>query len=94
MPVPNLSKRDYPVGPYRDKRVIDISSDDYENDNGFTCQVATAGNITYRTLHGEADQTESGLAVGDVVAGPGGVPVVLVAVRASSTVTSIVVGII
>ena len=94
MPIPDLSIRDYPVGPYRDKRVIDISSDDYVNDAGFTCQVANAGNLTYLTLHGETDQTESGLAVGDVISGPGGVPVVLRAVRATSTVTNIVVGII
>ena len=94
MPVPDLSIRDYPVGPYRDKRVIDISSDDYENAAGFTCQVATAGNLTYLTLHGESDQAESGLSAGEVIAGPGGVPVVLRAVRSSSTVTRIVVGII
>ena len=92
MPIPNISKRDLPVGPYRDKRTVAIGSDDFTLEFGFTCQVASTGNLTYRTLEGEADQTESSLAVGDTITGPGGIPVLLRAVRGSSTVTSIVIG--
>lgn len=93
MPAPNLSIIDTPLGPYRDKRIIDISAADFVHEEGFTCQVATAGDLAYRTLHGAADLTEKALAIGDTVAGPGGIPVILRAVRTSSTVTSIVVGI-
>lgn len=82
-----------PIGPYRDKRVVAIGADDFTLDTGFTCQAAAAGDISYRTLFGEEDQTEAGLAVGDTIAGPGGIPVVLRTVRGSSTVASIVIGI-
>ena len=94
MAAPDLSLHDLPIGPYRDKRTIDISADDYERAGGFTCQAATAGSLTYRTLHGRADQTEANLAIGDTITGPGGIPVVLSAVRSSSTVTSVVIGIV
>ena len=92
MPPPDLSKLDSPIGPLRDKRVIDITSNDYVNERGFICQVSAAGNLTYRTLEGQADQTENGLEVGATV-NVGGIPVIMQAVRASSTVTGIVVGI-
>ena len=84
--------RDQAVGPYRDKRTIPIASDDFVRGAGFTCQAGSAGSITYRTVAGETDQTESGLSAGDTIVGPGGIPVLLEAVRGSSTVTSIVVG--
>ena len=93
------ASRDYseyagPLGPYRDKRVVDLSGgQSYENERGFTCQVSSAGAITYRTLFGDEDQTEAGLAAGASIVGPGGVPVVLRAVRSTSTVTGIVIGI-
>ena len=93
MPAPDLRKRDYPLGPYRDKRTVAISTDDFILESGFTCQVGSDGNITYRTLHGAEDQTESSLDAGDSIVGPGGVPVALQAVRGTSTVTSIVIGI-
>lgn len=80
-----------PVGPLRDKLTVDISSSDYVEDRGFVCQAATAGDLTYRTHQGEQDQTEAGLDAGDAVE-VAGVPVALRAVRSSSTVTSIVVG--
>lgn len=92
------ASRDYsdyagPVGPYRDKKSVAIGADDFELETGFTCQVSTAGSITYRTLFGDADQTEAGLQAGASIVGPGGVPVLLKAVRGSSTVTGIVIGI-
>ena len=90
MPAPNLRILDSPLGPLRDKFTITIGTDDYELPDGFLCQVAAAGDLIYRTLEGLADQTET-LAIGDVVS-VGNVPVVLVAVRGTSTVTSIVVG--
>ena len=83
-----------PPGPYRDKRTVTIGTDDFEVHGGFTCQAGSAGNITYRTLFGSEDQTETGLSAGDSIVGPGGVPVLLSAVRGSSTVTSIVIGLI
>ena len=93
MPSPDLSKRDNPLGPLRDKFVQDVSTDDYVREEGFICQVAAAGSLTYRTLEGDADQTENGLAVGDTI-NVGGIPVALQLVRSSSTVTSIVVGVV
>ena len=81
-----------PLGPLRDKVTIDISTDDYVRETGFICQVATAGDLDYRTLNGDSDLNETGLAVGDSV-NVAGIPVILQAVRSTSTVTSIVVGI-
>ena len=88
---PNPSQLDSPLGPLRDKRTVAIATDDYEDAEGFLCQVGSAGSITYRTLSGETDQTETGLTAGDIV-NACGIPVLLVAVRGSSSVTSIVVG--
>ena len=93
MPIPDLSRRDYPVGPYRDKQIITITTADFVRESGFTCQAAAAGSITYRTLEGQSDLTET-VAVGDTISGPGGVPVILQAVRGSSAVKQFVVGVI
>ncbi|MCY4318378.1 MAG: hypothetical protein OXE76_04140 [Alphaproteobacteria bacterium] len=83
----------HPVGPYRDARTVAVGgAEDFVLDSGFTCQVETAGDLVYRTLLGTEDQTVRGLAVGDTITGPGGIPVVLRAIRASSTVTSVVIG--
>lgn len=82
-----------PLGPYRDKRVVAIAADDFELESGFTCQVSSAGDITYRTLFGDVDLTENGLAAGDTIVGPGGVPVMIRVVRGSSSITGIVIGI-
>ena len=90
MGTPNLSKLDSPLGPLRDKFTETIGAADYELESGFICQAATAGSLIYRTLEGSADQTET-VAVGAVI-GVGNVPVVLRAVRGTSSVTSIVVG--
>ena len=88
----NINRSSLPLGPLRDKQVIDISSDDYINPRGFICQAVTAGDLTYRTLGGDVDQTESGLAIGDII-NAGGIPVLLQSVLSTSTVTSIVIGI-
>ena len=93
MSSPNLNQYHEPAGPLRDKRTVSISSDDFVHESGFICQVAGAGNLIYRTLNGETDQTEAGLSAGDSI-NVAGVPVILQAVRSSSTVTSIVIGII
>ena len=92
--IPDVSRTiDTPVGPLRDKYkyVQSVGANDVEIPGGFICQVATVGNITYRTLGGIADQTESGLSVGDTI-NVGGHAVLLQVVRGSSTVTSIIVG--
>lgn len=79
-----------PLGPLRDKRVVDISAADHVDKGGFVCQVAAPGDLTYRTVGGEADQTDTLEAGGTVQLG--GVMVLLEAVRASATIGSIVVG--
>lgn len=80
-----------PIGPLRDRRDVDISSEDYVDDGGFLCEVVDAGDLTYRTFSGAADRTEAGLSAGDAIE-VAGVPVVLRAARSSSTVTRIIVG--
>ena len=94
MAAPDLRQLDTAIGPYRDKRVVAIGSDDFEQPTGFTCQVATAGDLTYETLHGAAEITKTGLSAGDTITGPGGIPVVLRKISGSSTVTSVVIGIV
>lgn len=79
------------IGPLKDKAVVDISANDFVDSRGFLVVAATTGDLTYRTLAGSVDQTETGLAIGDLV-NVGGFPVVCRAVRTASTVTSIVVG--
>lgn len=79
-----------PLGPLRDKRIVDISAADHVDGSGFVCQVAAAGDLTYRTAAGSADQTET-MAAGDTV-NVGGIMVVLSAVRASAAIRSIAVG--
>ena len=89
--IPDISRIDTPVGPLRDKFTETIAADDYVLPQGFLCQVGSAGNITYRTISGDVDQTEDGLTAGDII-GVGNHPVLLRAVRGSSTITSIIVG--
>ena len=91
MPSPNLSRLDQPLGPLRDKFTQDISSEDYERKEGFLCQAAAAGSLTYRTLHGIADQTET-VALGDVIS-LGSIPITLRAVRTGG-IASVVVGLV
>ena len=80
-----------PIGPLRDKRAVTIGTDDFELPSGFICQVGSVGDITYRALFGENDQTETGLTAGTVI-GIENHPVLLSVVRGSSTVTSIIIG--
>lgn len=79
-----------PLGPLRDKRVVDISAADHVDEGGFVCQVAAAGDLTYRAIAGEADQTDT-LKAGDTV-NVGGVMVALSAVRASAAIGSVIIG--
>ena len=88
MTFPNWNSR----GPYSRIRTVTIGADDYVFGGGFTVQAVTAGDITFRCLGDTEDQTITGLAAGDTITGPGGIPVVLEAVRGTSTVTSIVAG--
>lgn len=80
-----------PIGPLRDRLVVDIGTDDYEPGGGFVCEAAAAGDLDYRTWVGEADQSQAGMSAGDAVE-VAGIPVLLSAVRATSTVARIVVG--
>ena len=79
-----------PIGPLRDKRVVDISAKDFEETGGFVCQVNKAGDITYRAFEGERDQTET-LEAGATV-NLGGLMVLLKIVRASAAIGSITIG--
>lgn len=94
---PNLALLQGPMGPYRGKRVVTThATNDYEDANGFTCQLGTAGDIVYRDMYHDFDQTETGLAAGDMIS-VGTVPVALIAVRSlagGTTVTSLVLGIV
>lgn len=79
-----------PIGPLRDKRVIDISAGDFQETGGFLCQANGAGDLTYRAFEGEQDQTET-VAAGDTI-NLGGLMVLLKAVRASAAIGSITIG--
>ena len=79
-----------PIGALRDKRTVDISTGDHVDKGGFVCQAAKAGELTYRTVAGAADQSESIEEGGAVEVA--GIPVLLQAVRASSAIGKIVVG--
>lgn len=91
----NANLLDAPLGPLRDKRVVDISNNDFVDTDGFIVVAAADGDLVYRTLNGDADQTENGLTAGDSI-NVAGVPVLCTHVRSvagsSTTVTSIVVG--
>lgn len=90
---PTLDASQYgarPLGPLRDKRVVDISTADHVDPAGFVCQAVKAGNLTYRTIAGEEDQTDALEAGGTV--NVGGVMVQLSAVRASAAIGSVVIG--
>ena len=91
MPIPDIRNRDLPVGPPRDKQVITIGTDDFELEFGFICQVNSGGDIDYRTLEGESDLSETGLSSGDII-NVCGIPVLLRAIRGTSTVTSVIIG--
>lgn len=80
-----------PLGPYRDRREITLTNADYVVPEGFAVEAREAGALTFRTLRGNADQTET-LAAGETLSGPGMVPVLLQAVRNSSTIRRFTVG--
>ena len=93
MAAPDLNHFDSPLGPLRDKRTITVAAADLEFPSGVIVQVATAGNLTYRTLVGVADQTETGLAANAVIS-VGNIPVIIRTIKGSSTVTSVVIGVV
>ena len=78
------------VGPLKEKRVVDISVNDFEDARGFVVQAGADGDLTYRPLVGNADLTDTLVAGGSV--NVGGVLVLCRAVRAASTIDSIVIG--
>ena len=94
---PNLMHQEGPIGPLRDRLIHTVhATNDYEDSNGFICQLGTAGDVEYRTMLGDADITETGKTAGDVIS-VGTIPVVLIAVRSlagNTTVTSLVIGVI
>ena len=88
---PDLRSKDLPLGPLRDKRLLTVGSADIDLGGGAIVQVVTAGNLTYVTLEGESQQTESSLSAGDFV-NVAGVPVVLREIKGTSTVTEVIIG--
>ena len=96
MPIPDISRRDIPVGPMRDKIVMTLGNDDYELPSGFICQMVGTGDVNYRTLEGNSDQTEN-IPTSGVIIGVGNHPVLLSAVRGHSngtdnTITQLIIG--
>ena len=59
MPIPDIRNRDLPVGPLRSKSVVTLGNDDFALPNGFLCQVVGTGDITYRCVEDDSDQTEA-----------------------------------
>lgn len=91
---PDISRLDNPVGPLRDVEEVTIGSDDYEQDFGFICQITSAvasQDITVRTLEGENDIIFNDVTQGTVL-GMSTHPVLLRAIRGTSTVTTVLVG--
>ena len=90
-----LENVDGPTVCVRAKRSITDLTSDYTHSEGRTFIViaGSAGSITYRAFGDDEDQTEAGLDAGDMIA-CGAFPVGIIAVRSSSTVTSIVIGVI
>ena len=74
-----------PVGYYVDVFEQAIGADDFEPGYGFLCTVLSAGTLDFKTTAGEADRSKD-FSAGDDVAGAGGMPVILEAIRGSSTV--------
>ena len=96
MPLPDIRNRDLPVGPLRIKEVITLGNDDYELLQGFICQVVGTGDITYRCVEDESDQTEN-IATSGTIIGVGNHPVLLGIVRGhaggtDTTITALVIG--
>ena len=96
MPIPDIRNRDLPVGPLRSKSVITMGNDDYELLNGFICQVVGTGDVQYRCVEDESDQTENIGTTGAII-GVGNHPVLLQIVRGHSggtdtTITALVIG--
>ena len=94
MAAPDIRNFDIPVGPLRDRIVMSVGNDDIEIPDGFICQVAApvaAGILTYQTVAGSADQSET-LAAGSFP-NSCGIPVMLKVIRGTSTVTSVVIGV-
>ena len=75
-------------GPLRNRTTL-AAGNAYENDAGVIVQAAAAGAVTYRTLDGTADATQT-LAAGDVIS-VGTVPVLVRAIR-DSTAANVVLG--
>lgn len=90
MPLPNAKVIGDPVGPLRGRKTVTIGSEDVEFDAGVIVQAATAGDLVYHPLYGGSDITET-VAVGDFP-NVAGIPVLVSAIRGSSTVTEVVIG--
>ena len=96
MPIPDIRNRDLPVGPLRRKQIITMDNDDVDIPQGFICQVVGTGDIQYRCVEDESDQTET-IATSGTIIGVGNHPVLLGIVRGhtsgtDTTVTALVIG--
>ena len=84
MAIPDIRNFDVPVGPLRDKLTHTVGTADFEIPQGFICLVNGAGTIVYRTVGGDADQTETITGTDPIIIGVGNHPVLLSAVRGSA----------
>ena len=96
MAIPDIRNKDLPVGPLRRKQVITMDNDDVDIPQGFICLVVGTGDITYRCVEDESDQTET-IATSGTIIGVGNHPVLLGIVRGhtggtDTTITALVIG--
>lgn len=89
---PDLSMIDIPIGWFRHSFKHPINTSEYARAKGFAARAITAGTYVWRSLGGEADETED-VAAGEYLGGHGAVPVALVAVRVHATITELRIGI-
>ena len=90
---PNTRLLQGPIGPLRDKYVRAVGADDIDlsEHGGVVVQANAAGDLTYVTLEG-TEQTET-LVAGAVV-NAAGIPVLIKEIKGSSTLNSVIIGVI
>lgn len=86
----DLRKYYGPIGPPVDWFTQDISTEDFVDEEGFAAIVGTDGTLSYRTFRGKGDQSKA-VKAGEWLFPRPDFPGLLQAVRADSTVGSIIV---
>ena len=91
MPQPNINHLDSPLPAYRGLQRVTVGSADIVFDYPVTCRAAAAGNLDVTDSLGSNFDFD-GLSAGDDIVGPGDGLLLIRAIRGSSTVTSVIVG--